>query len=667
MLDKGSHSTPKISLTNEYSIFVRYDREPHDVLEWLKALPLPHLHHSEDASANSIWDRKTPTGVTSMNNMASTAESPDSVTTINPDISKGLSNISLDDISDLKKVSWEEINSRAEIDVTLVAAPMINTNSDTQSQFIINEPLTNSDQFGNENTCISNVSSRISEKSSVHQNPSLSNTQNTVADHGSGNFIHFLEGKSNKFFSQTSSGYGSAGSDSSPGSLGSDSRPPSSTQVLDLGLSHRTVNGIPPLPAIQRSKPTCVLRINKSDKYSMNASENNMGRSKMSVHPMMSDLSNHPICQRASPQTVLGSDQWSTSSLSSRTTHINTSHPIQETSVHNPLPSLIEKFEPILVRGDSIKDISKDDKHNTSKQIVSSVTDMEKRTEFPGSSEIELVCSRITYQDTNKRKAVGQTRSSSVGAQLQRSPAQRWSIKPAHISRNPQIDLNSSVGVLNGNNTRTRSPIVLNTTSPLQQNCNYETIMRKSTSPQQYHHHYFYYYYDNQRDLNSQKELSSTSWMSKDNKGTFGRKVAGSNANSIGSNCKSACDVLPFPSGRMCQRLFTHPIPRQNSLHCSPTSSDFKYSKAGINLLCPSAMMSSRLPLTSQSTYQITSKESDSRFPDQNTSHPSVFNNITAKDNHSQKYKGKSHSKFNYRSMSQPPKSREWLSFETEL
>ncbi|CAH8473535.1 unnamed protein product [Heterobilharzia americana] len=542
-LTKDHTQRPKYRSLMSTVFFVRYDREPHDVLEWLKALPLPHLHHSEDASANGIWDRKTPTGVTSMNNMASTAESPDS----------------------------------------------------------------------------------------------------------------------------TSSGYGSAGSDSSPGSLGSDSRPPSSTQVLDLGLSHRTVNGIPPLPAIQRSKPTCVLRINKSDKYSMNASENNMGRSKMSVHPMMSDLSNHPICQRASPQTVLGSDQWSTSSLSSRTTHINTSHPIQETSVHNPLTSLIEKFEPILVRGDSIKDISKDDKHNTSKQIVSSVTDMEKRTEFPGSSEIELVCSRITYQDTNKRKAVGQTRSSSVGAQLQRSPAQRWSIKPAHISRNPQIDLNSSVGVLNGNNTRTRSPIVLNTTSPLQQNCNYETIMRKSTSPQQYHHHYFYYYYDNQRDLNSQKELSSTSWMSKDNKGTFGRKVAGSNANSIGSNCKSACDVLPFPSGRMCQRLFTHPIPRQNSLHCSPTSSDFKYSKAGINLLCPSAMMSSRLPLTSQSTYQITSKESDSRFPDQNTSHPSVFNNITAKDNHSQKYKGKSHSKFNYRSMSQPPKSREWLSFETEL
>nr|CAH8832613.1 unnamed protein product [Trichobilharzia regenti] len=673
-LTKDHTQRPKYRSLMSTEFFVRYNREPHHVLEWLKALPLPHLHHTDETNTNSIWDRKTPTSIMSAtNNLTDTPESPDSLTTLSPDVSRGLSSMSLNEFCESRKASREEINRPNEIDVTLVAAPMVNTNADIHSQFIVDKPSINFSQFEN-GTVPTTTSSTISTeqfpaKSIITTSP---NSQNTMMEQSSGNFIHLLESKANKFLSQTSSGYGSAGSDSSPGSLGSDSRPPSSTQVLDVVVSNRNVNGMPPLPTVQRCKPACVVRVNKSDKYSLSTPENNVDCSKIPVRPIVSDpLPNHPVCQKT-PQSVLGSDQWSTLSLSSRTTHINTSHPVMETLTHSPLSSLIEKFEPSVVGANSLDaSSSPSEKYKNSKQIVSSGVDHEKRAKPFDFPEIALGSSRTKCEDTNKRKVAGQTRSSSVGAQLQRSPAQRWLVKPTSISRNPQSD-QTSVCVQNGNITPTRrSPIIPSTASPLQQS-NCDGVIGKSTSPQQYHHHYFYYYYDNSLESNNPIEVSNnTSWMTRENAGTLGRNLASSfttsSVNSVVNNSLPTRDVSPFLSGRMCQRLNTHPVPKQNYLQqCSSASNKVVLSPPYYH----SGLISSRLPLLpppSSSTSQIMSKESRARCPRQNPS-LSVLNTAVSKDIPLKSNGGGKHPpKLTYRSISQPPKSRNWLSFETEL
>ncbi|CAI2724630.1 unnamed protein product [Schistosoma spindalis] len=639
-LTKDHTQRPKYRSLMSTGFFVRHNKEPHDVLEWLKGLPLPHLQCLDETKTNN-WDCKTPTSITSsMDYSTGTVESPESVTTLSPDISGGVSNISLDDSSDSKKASWENVSNQTEVDVTLVAAPKVNSDSNEQTQFTIHKSSVTSDHFVNENISPQLSSFTISEQFSVGQNPHFFKTRNTIVDQSSENFTYLLEGKSNKFLSQGSSGYGSAGSDSSPGSLGSDSRPPSSTQVLDMLLSNRSINGIPPLPAIQRAKPSYTLRVNQHNKCLNNISENNVSRSNLSIRPTVSDSFSNPSCQVSSVHSISGSDQWSTLSLSSRTTHIPTSQPVTENSVHNQLTSLIEKFEPNSNKGVDLCASTKHEKHTPLNN------DSEQKGKSFCSSKMEFICGR---PNINKRKVVGQSRSSSVGAQLQRSPAQRWSVKPPQIIRNLQVDQNSSICV-HDNTTRMRSP-------------------GKNTSPQQYHHHYFYYYYDNQLDANNLNKPSNTSWVAKENTSTLGRNspsyLTNSTSNSLVSNSLPTSNISPILSGRMCQRLNTHPIPRQSSLQFP--SNDFRSSKMESNSLFFSGMLGSRLPMASQSTYQIISNEAHGRYLNRNTfQHPLVFSNSTLKDAGTLIKKGE-HPKHTHRSMSQPPKLRDWLSFETEL
>ncbi|CAH8462298.1 unnamed protein product [Schistosoma curassoni] len=658
-LTKDHTQRPKYRSLMSTGFFVRHNKEPHDVLEWLRGLPLPHLQ-CLDETRTSNWDCKTPTSITSsMDYLTGTIESPESVTTLSPDISGGVSNISLDDSSDSKKASWENINNQAEVDVTLVAAPKVNSDSNEQTQFTVHKSSVTSDHFVNENISPQLSSFTISEQFSVGQNPHFFRTRNTIVDQSSENFINLLEGKSNKFLSQGSSGYGSAGSDSSPGSLGSDSRPPSSTQVLDMILPNRSVNGIPPLPVFQRAKPSYTIRVNKPNKCLNNISENNVSRSNLLIRPTVSDsFSNHPSCQVSSVHSISGSDQWSTLSLSSRTTHIPTSQPVTENSVHNQLTSLIEKFEPSSNKGVGLCASTKHEK------CTPLDNDSQEKGKSFGSSKMELICGR---PNINKRKVVGQSRSSSVGAQLQRSPAKRWLVKPPQIIRNLQVDQNPSICAHN-NTTRIRSPVIPNATSSIL-NPNYGTILGKNTSPQQYHHHYFYYYYDNQLDANNLNKPPSTSWVAKENISALGRNspsyFTNSNSNSLVSNSLPTSNISPILSGRMCQRLNTHPIPRQSSLQFP--SDDFRSSKAESTSLLFSGMLGSRLPMASQSTYQIISSESHGRYIDRNIfQHPLVFSNSTLRDTGTLIKKGE-HPKHTHRSVSQPPKLRDWLSFETEL
>ncbi|CAH8461205.1 unnamed protein product [Schistosoma bovis] len=658
-LTKDHTQRPKYRSLMSTGFFVRHNKEPHDVLEWLRGLPLPHLQCLDETKTNN-WDCKTPTSITSsMDYLTGTIESPESVTTLSPDISGGVSNISLDDSSDSKKASWENISNQAEVDVTLVAAPKVNSDSNEQTQFTVHKSSVTSDHFVNENISPQLSSLTISEQFSVGQNPHFFRTRNTIVDQSSENFINLLEGKSNKFLSQGSSGYGSAGSDSSPGSLGSDSRPPSSTQVLDMILPNRSVNGIPSLPVFQRAKPSYTIRVNKPNTCLNNISENNASRSNLSIRPTVSDsFSNHPSCQVSSVHSISGSDQWSTLSLSSRTTHIPTSQPVTENSVHNQLTSLIEKFEPSSNKGVGLCSSTKHEK------CTPLDNDSEEKGKSFGSSKMELICGR---PNINKRKVVGQSRSSSVGAQLQRSPAKRWLVRPPRIIRNLQVDQNPSVCAHN-NTTRIRSPVIPNATSSIL-NPNYGTILGKNTSPQQYHHHYFYYYYDNQLDANNLNKPPSTSWVAKENISALGRNspsyFTNSNSNSLVSNSLPSSNISPILSGRMCQRLNTHPIPRQSSLQFP--SDDFRSSKAESTSLLFSGMLGSRLPMASQSTYQIISSESHGRYLNRNIfQHPLVFSNSTLRDTGTLIKKGE-HPKHTHRSVSQPPKLRDWLSFETEL
>ncbi|CAH8455622.1 unnamed protein product [Schistosoma turkestanicum] len=654
-LTKDHTQRPKYRSLMSTGFFVRHNKEPFDVLEWLKGLPLPHLQ-CLDETMTSSWDRKTPTSTTSsVNCLTNTVESPDSVTTLSPDISRGVSNISLNDSSDSKKASWENVNNQAEVDVSLVAAPKVNSDPNEQAQFIIHRSSVTSDYFVNENTSPQLSSLTINEQISTGQNTHFLKTENAVVDQSSGNFIHLLEGKSTKFLSQGSSGYGSAGSDSSPGSLGSDSRPPSSTQVLDTVLPNRSVNGIPPLPAVQRSKPAYIFKLNKPDKYLNHISENSVSRSNLSIRPPVPDsFSNHPSCQVSSIHSVSGSDQWSTLSLSSRTTHIPTSQTVTENPVHNQLTSIIEKFEPSSNKGVSLY---------ASTKLAPLSNNSEGGKDF-GSSKADSICGRPT---TNKRKVVGHSRSSSVGAQLQRSPAQRWLVRPPQISRNLQID--QSPLCVHNNTTHMHSPVIPNATSSIP-NPNCDTILGKNRSPQQYHHHYFYYYYDNNLEMNDLNRPSSSSCLARDNINTLGRKsptyFTSSNRNALVNNSLSTSSISPVVSGRMCQRLNTHPIPRHSSLQFPPN--DLRYSKVVSNSFCPSEMSGSRLPMTSQSTYQITSRELRGRYLNHNNlPHPISINNSTLRDSGISIQNGEHPPKHTHRSMSQPPKLRDWLSFETEL
>ncbi|KAH8852334.1 Dual specificity mitogen-activated protein kinase kinase 7 [Schistosoma japonicum] len=660
-LTKDHTQRPKYRSLMSTGFFIRHDKEPHDVLDWLKGLPLPHLQCLDEMTTSS-WDCKTPTSISSpINYLANAAEYHDSVTNLSSEISKGLSNMTLSDPSDLKNISWENISNQAEVDITLVAAPKVNTDSDGQSQ-CVRHSLATSNHFDGENTCSHISSSAVSEQYSADRNTHFLKMQNTVADQSPANYNNLLEGKSTKFLSQGSSGYGSAGSDSSPGSLGSDSRPPSSSQVLDMVLPNRSFNGISPMPSVQRSKPTCGYRANKTDKYLDNISENNFSGNRFPIRSIMSDsFASHPSCQVSSLHSLTSSDQWSTLSLSSRTTHIPTAQPVAENFIDNPLASLIKRFEPSSNKGAGL------DTGTRREEYAPSFNDTDKRSNCYDISEVKSVYGRAICKTINKRK-IGQTRSSSVGAQLQRSPAQRWLVKPLQISKNLQIDQNLSTGVHNNSTTRTCSPVVSNATSSLL-NPEYETVLKKNTSPQQYHHHYYYYYYDKNVETNNQNKPSSASWMIRD---MLGRNSPSypttSNTSSLVSSSLPTFNVSPIFLGRMYQRLNTHPVPRQSSLQFSNASNDFRYLKTESNPRCSSGMLTPRPPMASQSTYHTASKETHARCTDQsNFPHSHASHSAALRDANILTQKGKYIPKHTYRSISQPPNLRDWLSPETEL
>ncbi|KAK4474169.1 hypothetical protein MN116_003469 [Schistosoma mekongi] len=660
-LTKDHTQRPKYRSLMSTGFFIRHDKEPHDVLEWLKGLPLPHLQRLDEMTTSSS-DCKTPTSTTSpMNYLTSAAEYHDSMTNLSSAISKGLGNMTFSDPSDLKNISWENISNQAEVDITLVAAPKVNTDSDEQSQ-CVRHSLATSNHFDDENTCSHISSSAVIEQYPADRNTHFLKMQNTVSDQSSANYNNLLESKSTKFLSQGSSGYGSAGSDSSPGSLGSDSRPPSSSQVLDMVLPNRSFNGIPLLPSVQRSKPAYIYKVNKTDKYLDNISENNFSGNRLLIRPTISDsFASHPSCQVSSLHSLTSSDQWSTLSLSSRTTHIPTAQPVAENSTHNPLASLIKKFEP-----SSNKEASLDTSIRR-EEYAPSFNDLDKRCNCFDLSEVKSVCGRGICKTINKRK-IGQTRSSSVGAQLQRSPAQRWLVKPLQINKNLQIDKNSSFGVNNNSTARMCSPVISNATSSIL-NPNYETILRKNTSPQQYHHHYFYYYYDKLVETNNQNKPSSASWMTRDMLGKNSPSYpTTSNTNSLVSSSLSTCNVSPIFLGRIYQRLNTHPVPRQSSSQFSTASNDFRYLKMESNPRCSSEMLTARPPVASQSTHRIASREAHARSPNQsNFSHSHAFHSAALRDASILTQKERYLPKHTYRSVSQPPNLRDWLSSETEL
>lgn len=638
-LQKDLAKRPKYPFLMTTDFFIRHNKEPYDVLEWMKGLPLPHLHHAECFTPNIDPQNKMATSLIN----TSLGGSLGSNVTLSPEDFHEIGNNSLTDSVELIRPSKHSVEKNT-LNVTLVAAPFLDFSSDcghpaacANKDPVINlldrtSQLDISEQ--NALACAPKEASGYNQPSHVKLSDSsvLNYISNEVAD------------KSNdlKMLSQASSGYGSAGSDSRPDSVDSNSRLPSNAaQILDS--INRHVNRIPPLPSSRlpkASKEQCRTivhseRLKPNGFFHENETSAVFPTAKKQI-PLLMSLSN----QRSSSKLPNGTDQWSMSSTL-RTTH------------RVPLSS--SNCE--LIGSESKATLRK----LVNSTCVNECEDTGDKTEQLGNTNKIPVCNRPSpRQGTySRRNSVCQARSTSAGAQLRRSPAQRWTAKPACISSNyPQ--------------SKTSVPHVPHGDTPCQHCYSNTQAQPKNISPQQYHHHYYYYYYNNLHpDITSLQipraltpPLSATNVYQCppniiDKRNIIGRSVTPS----CGTTCMNllnsvhTAQQLPSLSGRMCQRLYTHPLPKQSTMNSSLTSLNPKFPKLGSNSLrahsrSPAFTTCARIPAEPAAHL----KNYMEKMP------PHIDNRYSV-----QTMSRSNSTKQCQRSTSQPAKSKDWLSFETEL
>ncbi|CAH8663510.1 unnamed protein product [Dicrocoelium dendriticum] len=397
-LKKDPRQRPKYRSLMSTEFFCRHNVAPIDVLEWLRGLPLKHLHHPDSTKLLSV-------------SPATSLGSPNSTSTLSPEMPRAIRGLTLDGSFEFASTEPKDTPMTSGFGVALVSAP----NGCAVTSHI---PLVSPTFLGTQ-TCSSNV------LSSSTSNCLTSNSKAFISG-GTQQHVHeslvqhppaartmvstTVVDQAHDPSSQTSSGYGSANSDGSPGSFTSGSRPSSASQMSDVSTSDCC--------PMSHRPPLCSPLNGTLLRYPVAANRTQLLNTSEAVRV---------IDHHSNPSL----DHWSASASSSRTTtnrvanHYANDHRRTAAGTVGPL---IRKFEPEGTRS-----------HKTTVKDRSCTPPVRARNKV----DANLVsCSGgADHLPRQVRSpATFQNRSASVGAQLQRVCAQRWPSRPTLKNRIPVSD-----------------------------------------------------------------------------------------------------------------------------------------------------------------------------------------------------------------------------------
>ncbi|CAL8071972.1 unnamed protein product [Calicophoron daubneyi] len=654
-LRKDYKQRPKYRFLMGTEFFRRYDIEPHDVLEWIQGLPLPYLHLPVESSPNTSQSSASinPSSVSSTIPVKPTISSPASTKTLTPDV-----------LPDLGKNSPKNYQGKMGVgpngsvsggfSVSVVAAPSMGPNRKSEGLLGVHSAAGNVQAARESNSGIQNETDL--RWNSDYSGPNRKNGgASGISEQLQSTLVKGLRDTQSQF----SSGYGSAGSDSSPSSFCSESRSTSATQISDYVSSSGTGCSSPTSISLStncnEAKPPVARYVSPV-----------LAKTICNLRNPSTDSATCPsISHRTDSSSSPGSDHWITSSSSRTTHHVTTP---QATSTVAPLVRKFEEKPDCRAVDNGFADDPRKTAHSRDMALVDSAA---------APDNPATLASHRKTQVTQKISV--QPRSSSVGPRLQRSPAQRWPLRP--VDECSDLPPWSQTKV-----TSSKRSAVYELTIPDPRQYSHVQLVpsptvprsvaeRSAPSPQQYHHHYFHYY-----DQPLYPPFSSFATRSMTPPLPLTRPDLVPNTlyepyrNKCGTNtlpCRSEQRIGPTPllSGRLAQRLYTHPLPHQSN-HLNVVAPRTYARQPKTNPRVPRHPRSTRPSDSSQPTFPTGSVDRlDACQP---------FNSTCCKhecsplkdDRPTNQIKTATESIPNrqlQRSSSQPPKGHELLSFETEL
>ncbi|KAA3671782.1 uncharacterized protein DEA37_0006542 [Paragonimus westermani] len=514
--------------------FCIHNVEPLNVLEWLQNLPLKHLHQPKEGDPETRQKLMPPVGVSS-----SSADSPNSASTFSLDMDHAFRRVSLDESLTVRPVAFNNGPKVSGLDVVLVAAPTVSTCSvnGTGSRLVC--PPIPSPAFAREQSrCQQSVEFRLgsSQLLTPCESSNVMASNNTLAVRATIDQTRLLIAQSQDPSSQASSGYGSTGSDGFSGN----SRPSSATQLAD-------VHAI----TFDSLKTDCAAVGCCSSDIPRNS-----GLSALGAHRDSADLPNASV-----PPTSANVPQARKTELNDR----------PQVSTNNSVAPLIQMFEPDYHRfgfGQSPKSSAL-----TEGRTIRSFTPPITAIKGSRTTQVELA----DHRDARPaRSSTSQSRSSSVGAHLHRTPAQRWPVRP-------NIGNKCSAARTLPAESLTHQPVA-SSRCHAPELCDLSVKNLLETAPQQYHHQYFHYYHQ-QPPVRSAGLPQTTTPLSQQTSA----ELFHSKPPNVGPYSPS---TWSSSSTRLAQRLHTHPLPRQaNACSTDPRTQHIKQPRS-LSALPPHASMS---------------------------------------------------------------------------
>ncbi|KAF7232019.1 hypothetical protein EG68_09835 [Paragonimus skrjabini miyazakii] len=527
-LKKDPKQRPKYRSLMNSEFFCIHNVEPLNVLEWLQNLPLKHLHQPKESGPEIKQTLMPPVGVSS-----SSADSPNSTSTFSPDMDRAFRRVSLDESLTVRPVEFNNGHKVSGLDVVLVAAPTVSkcAVNETRSRLVCPSPIPSPSFAREQSRCQQSVDCRSGTKQLT--TPCESSTH--LAVRATIDQTRLLIAQSQDPCSQASSGYGSTGSDGFSGN----SRPSSATQLADIH-------------AINLDFP-------KTDWVAVGCSgqdiTGNSNLSALDAHRGSADL----------PDT-------SVPSTNANVRQVCKTEPNDRLQVptNNSVAPLIQMFEPDYHRfgfGQSPKSSVL-----TENRTIRSFTPPITAIKGSRTAQLDFADRRDARP---ARSSTSQSRSSSVGAHLHRTPAQRWPVRP---------NIGSKCSA-----TRTRPAESLTCQSVASSGCHVPELCDPSAksllerAPQQYHHQYFHYYHQRPPVHSSGHPQTVTPPLSQQ-------------ASAELFHSKPAAPYSPSTwssnSTRLAQRLHTHPLPRQtNTCSMDPRTQHIKQPRS-LSALPPHASVS---------------------------------------------------------------------------
>ncbi|KAF8561106.1 hypothetical protein P879_08487 [Paragonimus westermani] len=515
--------------------FCIHNVEPLNVLEWLQNLPLKHLHQPKEGDPETKQKLMPPVGVSS-----SSVGSPNSASTFSLDMDHAFRRVSLDESLTVRPVEFNSGPKVSGFDVVLVAAPTVSTCAlnGTGSRLVCPSSTPSPASAREHSRCQQSAEFRSgnSQLTTPCESSNVMASNNTLAVRATIDQTRLLIAQSQDPSSQASSGYGSTGSDGFSGN----SRPSSATQLADVHAI--TLHS---LKTDWAAAGCCSSDIPR-----------NSGLSVLGAHRDSADLPNTSV-----PAT-------STNVRQARKTELNDR---PQVSTNNSVAPLIQMFEPDYHRfgfGQSPKSSAL-----TEGRTIRSFTPPITAIKGSRTTQLELADRRDARP---ARSSTSQSRSSSVGAHLHRTPAQRWPVRP-------NIGNKCSAARTLPAESLTCQPVAPSRCHA-RELCDLSAKNSLETAPQQYHHQYFHYYHQRPPVHSAGLPQTTTPLSQQTSAELFHSKPA-----NVGPYSPS---TWSSSSTRLAQRLHTHPLPRQaNTCSTDPRTQHIKQPRS-LSALPPHASIS---------------------------------------------------------------------------